>query len=128
MLKRLAALLFVFVIAGQVSAGVCGCFSGETRARHSCCKSKKATGDAMRPTTCCDKDCIVRSTQTVTQDRTEPAAKIKFKGEAVLDQFAAFYSPARVTTAAATTPSIRVHFVRYPRPPDLYLRHHAFLI
>jgi hypothetical protein len=128
MLGRLAALLFVLVIAGQVSAGMCGCLGGETSSEHRCCKAAKFEGDSFRTKSCCDTDCMARQSEKVPQDRTELTIKIKFK---------AVFEPLASETVLLTKVTARSAFVaplywndrlKYARPPALYLRHHAFLI
>jgi hypothetical protein len=128
MLKRIAAILFIFVVAGQVSAGVCGCFGEGSNLRHSCCKREKAGIDSMRPTTCCDSECAMQPSERVLQDRTEPAAKVTF--ETVTSSSAIQHLSFR--PIAALKPfdfaPFANHRLKYSRPPELYLRHHAFLI
>jgi hypothetical protein len=128
MLRRLAAILFVFVIAGQVSAGVCGCLGGANKPRHSCCEPKQTGPDAMRPPNCCDEDCMVRQAEKLPQDRTQPAAKIKFQviaKEAPVLRSTLQRIEARTSLGDSPYSDQRL---KYSRPPNLYLRHHAFLI
>src|SRR5947209_20214456 len=77
MLKRLTAILFIFVMAGQISAGVCGCLGGDSRPQHSCCERKKSVGDALRRKGCCDdNDCSIRQSERLPQDRTNATARV----------------------------------------------------
>jgi hypothetical protein len=128
MVKRLVALLFVFVIAGQVSAGVCGCLGDVNQPQHSCCKRQKTNGDSLRQKGCCDSECAMQQSERLPQDRTNATAKISFKAVVEpaalrLDNFAPV---AELPIARSTVDQdFRLEFAR---PPELYLRHHAFLI
>ena len=128
MLKRLAAVLFIFVIAGQVSAGVCGCLGAENTDQHSCCKRNKLGVDEMRAPACCDKNCIATVSERLSQDRTELSVKLKFKVaiepaamQRVLFQPLPIVRPVTVSAFAD-------HRLKYSRPPNLFLLHRAFLI
>lgn len=128
MLKRLAAFLFIFVIAGQVSAGVCGCVGSDNKLQHSCCKRQKTAGDSISKKGCCDTDCMVRQSERQVQVRAEPGAHL---------QFQAVDEPSEIPKLSLERVSIRStvtikpfanHRLKYARPPELYLRHRAFLI
>jgi hypothetical protein len=127
-MKRLVALLFIFAIAGQVSAGVCGCLGGETKSKHSCCIRKKTVRDTISAKGCCETNCLARQAENIVQDRTEPSAKIKFHVavERVSMQYALF--PPVSARAGVSIKPFAGDRLKYARPPDLYLRHHAFLI
>jgi len=127
-MKRLAALLFIFAIVGQVSAGVCGCLGGETKPKHSCCVRKKAVRDVISAKGCCETNCLAGKAENVVRDRTEPAAKIKFHDavERGPMQYALF--PPVPARAGVSIKPFAGNRLKYARPPDLYLRHHAFLI
>ncbi|MEO6334858.1 MAG: hypothetical protein ABIO91_07720 [Pyrinomonadaceae bacterium] len=128
MLKRLVAVLFIFVIAGQVSAGVCGCIGDESKAQHSCCKRNNLGVDEMRAPGCCDTNCTASASERVVQDRSERAAKIQFK-QAIAPaaiQRVAFQPLPAVRTV--TVSAVSDHRLTYSRPPNLFLLHRAFLI
>jgi hypothetical protein len=128
MLKRLAALLFIFVMAGQVSAGVCGCLGGENRAQHSCCKRKKMSRDAISAKSCCETDCLVRHSEKLVQDRTQAGPKIKFQAAASpVKPGLALLLPTTTRIAVVVSP-YSDHRLKYARPPELYVRHRALLI
>ena len=128
MLKRLTAIFFVFVIAGQVSAGVCGCVGGENKARHSCCKRDKTAGDSIRSKGCCDADCMVRQSDRPVQDRTAPQAQLQFQtADEPLEVLKFTFERAPVYRTVSVN-DFTNHRLKYARPPELYLRHHAFLI
>lgn len=128
MLKRLASILFVFAIVGQVYAGVCGCLIGDDEATHSCCKRSKAAGDAIKAKDCCAADCEVQQADLLTQDRSNPTPQIKLQAVKPAAAIPAIPVEWVASTSSIITQQIADHQLKHPRPPDLYLRHHAFLI
>jgi len=128
MLKKLTAIFFIFLIAGQVSAGICGCVVDNSQPQHSCCKAQKASADALRRKGCCDNDCAMSRSERLTQDRAGVAFKFSSKAIAqpATPKFESFAPVAAQTIASASTAID--HRLKYSRPPELYLRHHAFLI
>jgi len=129
MLKRLTALVFMFVLAAQISGGVCGCLGGVSEDTHSCCKREKSAIDSMQSKACCDSNCTVTQSERVSQDRTQAAAKLNFSQAAEpatafeRTPFRPLIAPETVTISHYTD-----NRLKYSRPPALYLRHHAFLI
>ena len=128
MLKRLTAILFIFLIIGQVSAGICGCVVDNSQPQHSCCKRQKASADVLRQKGCCENDCAMSQSERLPQDRAGVAFKISYKAIAQpatpkLESFAPVAAQTIVLAATAAD-----HHLKYSRPPELYLRHHAFLI
>ena len=128
MLKRLVALSFIFFIVGQVSAGVCGCLDDASQPQHSCCKRQKATVEAIRQKGCCDNDCAMQRSEKLPQDRT--SASFKITSTAIAQPAAIKLENFTPIATIDIAPVIAVvdHRLRYLRPPELYLRHHAFLI
>ena len=127
MLKRLAAIIFVLAVTGQAFAGVCGCFAIEGR-HHSCCKPAKVTGEAVRPKGCCDTECLKRSAELTSQSRTEATVKINFEARPTTAAVPTFSFEPVVADSYVTISQFADHRLKYSRPPELYLRHHAFLI
>lgn len=128
MLKRLVALLFIFFIAGQVSAGVCGCFGDASQPQHSCCKRQKTERDAWRQKGCCNNDCAMSRSEKLPQDRTNTTVNLTLKAVAEpatpkLENFVPISKQQAIASVTADD-----HRLKYSRPPELYLRHHAFLI
>ena len=128
MVKRFIALLFIFVIAGQVSAGVCGCLGAASKPKHSCCKRKKAAADVMSAKGCCGTNCMVRQSEKVVQDRTASVPEIKFQAETSATQVTASVFKPIVSRGPVVQAPFANHRLKYPRPPDLFLLHRAFLI
>ena len=128
MLKRLTAIFFIFLIAGQVSAGVCGCLSDVSQPQHSCCRHKRSANDAVRRKGCCDNDCAMSQSERLPQDRTITSFEITSKAVAqpLTPKVENFTAVAVPNMAFAVTAGD--HRLKYSRPPELYLRHHAFLI
>ena len=128
MLKRLTAILFIFLVAGQVSAGICGCVVDNTQPQHSCCKRQKASADVLRQKGCCENDCAMSQSERLPQDRAGVAFKISSKAIAqpATPKLESFTPVAAQTIALAAIATD--HHLKYSWPPELYLRHHAFLI
>ena len=96
--------------------------------RHSCCRREKSDRDALQRKGCCDNDCVIRQSENLPQDRTNSGTEITLRAVAepsavTLDCFAPFV--VQDTRAAVDPVDYRL---KYSRPPELYLRHHAFLI
>jgi hypothetical protein len=126
MLKRLAAIIFILAIAGNLSAAVCGCLDGD-KTVHSCCKKNSGDGASLRAKGCCDTNCVMSHSQNSPQDRTE-TIKISFKTAiAASPEPIVRASLAPVDNFSLPAPFTN-HRLKYSRPPELYLRHHAFLI
>lgn len=128
MLRQLAAILFVFVIAGQVSAGVCGCFDDVSKPQHSCCKRQKLKGDSIRPTNCCDADCAMRQSERLPQDRAQVVDNIKQQQTsepAVVKRFS--FEPFIMSFVPRPLPTLD-HRLKLARAPDLVVLNCAFLI
>lgn len=128
MLKRIAALLFVLAIAGQVYAGVCGCMDANDEATHSCCKRSRSSSGAIKAKDCCAADCSRPQTERPTQDRSNPRPQIKLQAVTPSVQLPAVSVERTSVTPLLTKQRLTDHRLKRPRPPELYLRHHAFLI
>lgn len=127
MFRRLAALIFLLATAGQAWAAVCRC--DDQKSVPSCCKRKIEKTNYISASDCCgDEDCSVSGSVT-------PAARIGCAGVNV--------APASIDLAPAFVPQIPVVLHKdlparsasaagrhkpWRRPPNLYVRHHAFLI
>jgi hypothetical protein len=128
MVKRLVALLFILVIAGQVSAGVCGCIGNGGKQKHSCCKRKKVGADSLSRKGCCGTNCMVRQSGRIVQDGTSPAPEIKFQTlRDTTPVIAIGFEPVALHRVVFLA-NFSNHRLRYSRPPDLFLLHRAFLI
>jgi hypothetical protein len=128
MVKRLAAFLFVLVIAGQVSAGVCGCIGGESKSKHSCCKRAKKTVDSIQKKSCCGVDCMARQSDRPVQDRRAPQGGLQFQSADEPQEVIRFTFERIAVRQTVPLNFFTNHRLKYERPPELYLRHHAFLI
>lgn len=128
MVKRLTALFFIFLIAGQAYAGVCGCLSGQSMPHHACCKRQKLKIDSMRATTCCDTDCILRQSEKLPQDKSQAVDKLKFQPIAEPSAVVQISSlPVLVRMVPAALPKFD-HRLKFARPPDIVVLNCAFLI
>jgi hypothetical protein len=129
MLRRLAAFVFLLSITGQVYAGVCGCLGGESQDQHSCCKREKVDRNVMSRKGCCETDCMVQQSSKLAQDRTASILRIELPtaDEPVSTTPRMRFRPVAIV-ALRPTASITDQRLKFPRPPDLYLYHRAFLI
>jgi hypothetical protein len=98
------------------------------RPRHSCCKREKGERNAVRTKGCCDTNCSTQQSDTVVQVRTEPTAKIKFEPITVTAAIPRLAFEPDIHFGFVPKPPFANHRLKYSRPPELYLRHHAFLI
>jgi hypothetical protein len=126
MIKRLSALIFILAIAGQVWAATCVCEDAEPV--HKCCLRLAEQSDYASSRGCCGpENCEAAPAPT-------PAVRICQVNIAVADQAALLpFHPSFVRDQAViekTIPKVimRGRYRPYARPPDLYVRHHAFLI
>lgn len=139
MLKRLAALLFIFVLAAQVLAGVCVCLDGDagggkddSHAKMSCCKRQKSVRASVSPTACCDAPCgaPAGNGNNLPRSQSESSVKIPAPVLAAVEKLiiSLNFRPTRgnaqplISKRAGETPLKSAH------PPNLYLQNHAFLI
>jgi len=71
---------------------------------------------------------MTRQSEKLAQDRTEPTAQLKFESvELPVSIPRIEFRPSR-TRDVDPIQLFASHRLKYSRPPDLYLRHHAFLI
>lgn len=131
MFKRLAVLLFILVVAGQAWAGICGCLNMQAQPSHSCCKrsSKKTSAASLSPKGCCDQDCYWTTSQKTPRSQSENSA-IDVTSRLKAEPVARIVWSLPALTIGQPVPAAPYfnHRLRYSRPPDLYLRHHSFLI
>lgn len=126
--RRIAALLFIIAIVGQFYAGVCGCVGGGAQPRHSCCKRQKTVGDVISRKNCCPSECLLQPSEKPLQDRVQATAKIKFETVKAAVETPRSSFERIVVVDVVRLPPFSNHRLKYPRPPELYLRHRAFLI
>lgn len=129
MLKRATAFLFVLLIAGQVWAGVCGCLEDGDHERSSCCMRDRSDAASMNKIPCCESDCGDLDTQATPRTNTENSMKLTLRDNPEAYTLTAVFKfvPFRARGNDLERPKgfVRPHL---PRPPELYLRNHAFLI
>jgi len=126
MRKSCAVIVLLLAIVGQAWASVCNC--SELRPVHSCCKRKVEKNSYASSKGCCDSEnCSVQ--------RSSPSATTLTLSTGVVGHIDAATSPSVPFSASKlfVKEPVRVHIAtgRYKphaRPPDLYVRHHAFRI
>ncbi len=127
MWKRLGALLFIFILGGQVWAGVCGCFDNGAPRMKCCQKKNAAKGDAMSRTTCCDAVCGLPVGERPNRIQNDASFKMPAMTEAIAHRFE--FLPRIVRRGVAHRSPAALEFPSlYSRPPNLYLFNHSFLI
>jgi hypothetical protein len=130
MFKRFAVLFFILVVAGQAWAGICGCLNTQAQPSHSCCKrSKKSSVTTVASKGCCDQDCSWSAGQRTPLSQSENSAvDVSSKVKAQPLTRIVWSLPILAVEQPVQAAPYLNHRLRYSRPPDLYLRHHSFLI
>lgn len=126
MLRRFAALIFVIGIVGQAWAAACVC--DDMKPVHSCCKRVFEKNDYFSSKGCCDEE------NCVNQRSTTPSATLSQVVTSVTDHATTtpdvipFTPPELQLTEPARDINATGSYRYRPRPPGLYVRHHAFRI
>lgn len=83
----------------------------------------------MQAKGCCDTGCVERQSGNLAQDRNKPLGYLQFKkvGGPPGTHRILFLSTVIIARTVVAAPYSN-HRLKYSRPPNLYLRHHAFLI
>lgn len=117
------------MIAGNVWAGVCGCFEGANGQVSSCCKRKMSDKDTMSAKPCCEEDCSTAGVVNIPRTQTEMTVKIPLPADVlVVDQLAAFALDLTAVRRAEVTVPFVDKRLNLPPPTNLYLKHRSFLI
>lgn len=128
MWKRLTALFFILILGGQVWAGVCGCFNDGQTSRMKCClKKSKEKRDSVSRTKCCDGPCGLPSSDRTPRNSSDTGIKLPVLAEIPEVRFE-FVPPTRTQSRPLLAFSAVWDPSQLSRPPNLYLRHHSFLI
>lgn len=126
MLRRFAALIFVIGIVGQAWAAACVC--DDNRPIHSCCKRKIEKNDYFVPKGCCDgENCVSQRSTTAAASLTQPTTVSAETAVAAPDN-TLFTTPRLFTNEPVRETAAAGRYRYRARPPDLYVRHRAFLI
>ena len=130
MLRRIAAFIFVLTVAGNVWAGLCECIDmGDDHAVSSCCEREHSEQAYMAAKPCCETDCNELTAVSVHRQQSESGIKIPLPAHVLASSPPV---PALRMALSAGSMGIDASFVDlrlgFPRPPNLYLKHHSFLI
>jgi len=125
MLKRLLVLLFILTVAGQASAGICNCVA-ETKKVHSCCKRARPDRPVFNAKGCCEQDCAVYNGARTDRTRVESSVDVRSDVAAAHRPFT-WERPLLMVGKSSIIIFVDQR-IKYPRPPNLYLFHQAFLI
>lgn len=130
MLRRFAALIFILTVAANVWAGVCECIEmDDSHAVSSCCKRDHANGDSFSTKPCCESACAETSFVPVHRTQTESTIKIPLPSDVIGSaSFIPILPHLKVSFVGGVDRSFVDLRLGFPRPPNLYLRHHSFLI
>lgn len=126
MIRRLAVLIFIAAASSQAFAGLCFC--EETLAVPSCCKRKADANNYLTRKSCCDDgNCSVQRSNAPAAALSE-AAVVASHDAATVPNLPNFIAP-ELYSAGPDRISFAAGRCKYrPRAPELYVRHHAFLI
>ena len=126
MLRRIAAIIFVIGIVGQAWASACVC--GDATPVHSCCKRKIEKNAYFSTKGCCDGEtCVNQRSTTPAAGLTQPATVVTDTVAVAVN--ATFFTTPELNSTEPVRDTVAAGSYRYrPRPPDLYVRHHAFRI
>lgn len=129
MLRRIAAIFFILLIAANAWGAVCGCLGGGgVMKMPSCCKREKAGRTAMSAKPCCESNCIIRGNSQNFGIKAEFATRIPTPhaaiNEAVIHAEVIFRAAANDRLPEIT----KYRGPNLPRPPDLYIKNKSFLI
>jgi hypothetical protein len=132
MLKRLFALVFIFVLGGQVWAGVCLCWQGSEEGGHakmSCCKKEKVQAPSISAKTSCDSPCGTPTNDRLPRSQSDASIKVPLPVLSAVEKFvnalpvrANFEAPPLISKRSGDLP------LQLSHSPDLYLQNHSFLI
>jgi hypothetical protein len=129
MVSRILILMLLLAFAGQALAAACPCAPDGGRAVHSCCKPDSSDAAYFTMKGCCESPACSMSDGGQAYAKSERPA---FHQKPV-----SIAQPRAVpVVTAVTAPEPRPfsdrrpngHRLRNARAPDLYVRHHAFLI
>ena len=128
MFRRFAAFLFVLTMAGNLWAGVCGCI-GDADHQDPCCKRELNAKDSFSAKPCCDDNCLTSGSVSTPRTQGESTVKIPLPADEIaVEAIRTFaFDPSVVRRSEISVPFVDKRLI-FPRPPDLYLKHHSFLI
>lgn len=127
MLKRLAVLLMLLVLAGQGAAGVCECLAADGDV-HSCCKREIGPNDVLSAPPCCNTVCVESTSKAPQWNSDNSLRKITLKVETTEPPATYHFLRIELYERPSVSPTISNNRLKLARPPRLYLRHHILLI
>jgi hypothetical protein len=129
MVKRFAAFLFVLTLAGNVWAGLCGCFDDASHPESNCCKRERAETSSVSKKPCCESEC--GQAGFVNVHRTQTDSSVKIPVPASLESIGPFVFDSvgfRRLVISRGDHQASDHRPHFPRPPNLYLKNSSLLI
>jgi hypothetical protein len=133
MLKKFAALIFVFVLAGQVWASVCLCLEGiggeDSNAKMSCCEREKFEANSVSAKACCDAPCGENGSQKMPRSQADSSTKISAPVLSAVEKLVNSFNLQIGRKAFQPIPKRKGDVaLQSANPPEIYLQNHAFLI
>ncbi|CAN5729723.1 hypothetical protein BH24ACI3_BH24ACI3_07550 [soil metagenome] len=129
MLRHFAAIIFVLTIAGNIWAGVCHCVEMSSKSASSCCKRPKIQGDAFSAKACCDELCGGAANLSVHRTHADSSNKIPAPNFVAALPSIPFNPVSSINEfLSPVSAEVDIGPAQLSRPPDLYLKHQAFLI
>lgn len=129
--KRLVSLMLAFVFAAQLVAGICICLDagGDNHGKTSCCKSGKSERPTMSSLMSCCRESCGEPTGNLPDSANFASIQISAPIQAAVENLLAdlktksnFKLAIPLSKRAGDSPQL------FTKPPELYLRGHAFLI
>lgn len=129
--KRLVSLSLAFIFAAQLLAGICICLDSgqDDHGKMSCCKSGKSERASMSALMSCCRESCGEPTGGSPGQANASSIQISAPVQAAVENLLAnlktksnFKPAIPLSKRAGESPQL------FAKPPDLYLRGHAFLI
>lgn len=129
--KRLVSFTLALIFAAQLVAGICLCLNseGDEHGKTSCCKSGKSERAAMSSLMSCCRDSCGEPTGNLPGQANASSIQISAPVQAAVENLLAdlktktnFKPAVAISKRAGVSPRL------FAKPPELYLRGHAFLI
>ncbi|HYP50737.1 MAG TPA: hypothetical protein VEQ34_07335 [Pyrinomonadaceae bacterium] len=129
--KRFVSFALAFVFAAQLLAGICMCLSAadDNHGKTSCCKSKKSEQAAMSSLMGCCREACGDPTGGLPGSANASSVQISAPVLAAVENLLAdLHAKSNFKPLIAISKRAGVSPQLFIKPPNLYLRGHAFLI
>jgi hypothetical protein len=120
--------MFVLVVAGNASAGVCACLKPAGSKAHACCKPKKAKNDSVSRKGCCERDCLNVKTESNPRVAAERAPSFQTGPIVPAPMFLSDNDPFATVAVRTGGPVVEKQRPKRAPPPDIFLLNSSFRI